>query len=344
MVFLTEYGHLVVDDFGGFLGKKYGRIVYVNRGVKEEFPVKRVRDVVVLGDVSVSSDLIRFLSSSGVSVLFATATGRPLARVVGVRVGGSSANRLAQFRAQGSEAGVVFAKSMVAGKIANMVSNLKYYSKARRASPEVSEKLYGYAERLKALLDELEALRLGSLEEARPAILSVEGRASALYWEGMAHELGEWGFKERLQRFDIEKGGEPDPANLCLNVAYNLLSGQVWRHVLLYGLDPYMGFLHVERPGRVSLVFDLMEPFRPIVDRWVVGSLRSRRLSDFAEQRRSQTVAELRREFYRGFMQDKMEYKSRRITMEAVMFYYVQDVVSFLRGSKTTVSTPYLPW
>lgn len=344
MVLLTEYGHLVVDDYGGFLGKRHGRILYMGRGVKEEFPVKSVRDVIVLGRVSVSADLVRYLASSGVGLMIATPTGRPLARLVGARGGGTAANRLAQYRAYGSERGVRLAKSVIAGKIANMVSNLKYYSKARRMSPEVSRKLYDAAEELKRLGNQLEAISSGSLDEAREEIMQVEGRASALYWEHMAYELSAWGFKGRLKRFDLEKGEEPDPANFCLNIAYNLLSGQLWRHTLSFGLDPYLGFLHVERPGRISLVFDLMEPFRPMVDRWVVSFLRTREKSDFSASRRAGVVSLLRREFYKSFMQDKLEYKSRRMSMEAVMFYYVQEVVSFLRGARETLSTPYIPW
>ena len=60
-----------------------------------------------------------------------------------------------------------------------------------------------------------------------------------------------------------------------LNYAYAVLESQVRIATVSQGLDPTIGYLHSCRPGRVALVYDLMEPLRPQVDRLVLGFLRS---------------------------------------------------------------------
>ena len=56
------------------------------------------------------------------------------------------------------------------------------------------------------------------------------------------------------------------PVNAMLNYAYAVLESQVRIATVAHGLDPTIGYLHTSRPGRVALVYDLMEPLRPRVD------------------------------------------------------------------------------
>ena len=105
-----------------------------------------------------------------------------------------------------------------------------------------------------------------------------------------------------------------------------------------------MGYLHVDRPGRLSLVFDLMEPFRPMVDRFVISFLKRLTPAYFSEKTKNTTISMLKNQFFSDFMQSRIEYKGRKMQMETVMFYYLQEIVSFLRGNKDSIITPYIPW
>jgi CRISPR-associated endonuclease Cas1 len=69
------------------------------------------------------------------------------------------------------------------------------------------------------------------------------------------------------------------PLNALLNYAYGVLESQVRIAVLAAGLDPSVGYLHASHPGRAPLVYDLMEPFRPLVDRLVLQFLSSHTFS-----------------------------------------------------------------
>ena len=69
------------------------------------------------------------------------------------------------------------------------------------------------------------------------------------------------------------------PVNAILNYAYAVLESQVRIATVSQGLDPTTGYLHAVRPGRMALVYDLMEPLRPRVDRSVLDFVRSHSFS-----------------------------------------------------------------
>jgi len=66
------------------------------------------------------------------------------------------------------------------------------------------------------------------------------------------------------------------PANAMLNYAYRVLESSTLIAATSLGLDPYIGFLHADRKGKTSLVYDLMEPLKPVIDRKLIETVRSR--------------------------------------------------------------------
>jgi CRISPR-associated protein Cas1 len=102
----------------------------------------------------------------------------------------------------------------------------------------------------------------------RGDLLNREGRAGAEYWGGVATLLrGRAAFTGREHR------GAADPVNAALNYGYGILQSQVWTAATLAGLEPFAGFIHTDRPGKPSLVLDLMEEFRqPVVDRALLAA------------------------------------------------------------------------
>jgi len=334
---LTEYGHLIVDDFGAVLRKKKKRILVITDDKKEEIPFKSVRDVIVSGKISISSELIKALAKSGVDLLFTTPMGKPVARVVNARAGGTAGNRYEQYKSLEDSRGVKIARSTILGKIRNQMSNIRYYSKSRRMNDVISTKLYDIYTTIKEKYEQLQNEEFEGLEVARKKILAYEGECANYYWDGIKLALDDWNFEGRDQK-------SSDPVNLSLNICYNLLMGQTWKYTLKFGLDPFMGYLHVDRPGKLSLVFDLMEPFRPMVDRFVISFLKKLTPAYFSEKTKNTTISMLKNQFFSDFMQSRIEYKGRKMQMETVMFYYLQEIVSFLRGNKDSIITPYIPW
>ena len=334
---LTEYGHLLIDDFGVTLRKKKKRILIITKEGKEEIPIKSVRDVIISGKANISSELLKALAESGVDVLLTTPMGKPVARVVSAKLGGTALNRIEQYKSLEDSRGVKIAKFIIAGKTRNQMSNVRYYSKSRRMNEELSTRLYEIYEAIKRRYETFLEEDFEDLEAARKRILAYEGEIANYYWDAIKLSLDGWNFPGREQKSE-------DPVNLSLNICYNLLSNQIWKYTLKFGLDPFMGYVHVDRPGKLSLVFDLMEPFRPMVDRFVVSFLKRITPAYFSEKAKSNTIVTLKNQFFSDFMQNRIEYKGRKMQMETVMFYYLQEFVSFLKGNKESFTIPYIPW
>ncbi len=334
---LTEYGHLIIDDFGAILKKKKKRILIVSNDKKEEIPLKSIRDVIISGKISITSELLKELAESGIDVLFTSPTGKPVARLVNAKAGATAGNRYEQYKSLEDSRGIKIAKSVILGKIRNQMSNMRYYSKSRRLNEEISSKLYDLYALIKAKYEQLRDEQFEDLDHARKKLLAYEGECANYYWDGIRIALDDWNFESRDQK-------SSDPVNLSLNICYNLLMGQVWKYTLKFGLDPYLGYIHVERPGKLSLVFDLMEPFRPMVDRFTISFLKKISPAYFSEKSKGTTILMLKNQFFSDFMQNRIEYKGRKMQMETVMFYYLQEVVSFLRGNRDSITIPYIPW
>jgi CRISPR-associated protein Cas1 len=99
--------------------------------------------------------------------------------------------------------------------------------------------------------------------------MGLEGVGGRLYWKQIGNLLPEHlAFEGRRHQ------GADDAANAALNYGYRILMSHVWGAVMNAGLEPFAGFLHVDRSGKPSLVLDLVEEFRqPVVDRAILGWL-----------------------------------------------------------------------
>src|SRR5207248_3345274 len=105
------------------------------------------------------------------------------------------------------------------------------------------------------------------VEERAETLRGLEGTAGRLYWDGVkAIVENKAEFAGRIHQ------GANDPVNSLLNYGYGILYAHVWGAVVNAGLEPFAGYLHVDRPGKPSLVLDMVEEFRqPVVDRTVIA-------------------------------------------------------------------------
>ncbi|RJQ05555.1 MAG: CRISPR-associated endonuclease Cas1 [Bacillota bacterium] len=264
--------HVVVSDFGTFVGKK-GERLQVKRGgeLVQETPFHDIEQVSVFGaGVTISSDAIRECSRQGIQMNFVSGSGEPYAKLVSPALTGTVVTRREQLLGYFDARGVTFAKVTVEAKIRNQANVLKYFAKHRReAAPDLHSRLYDSASQLEELRGELLSLEGDTVDKLREVLLSVEGRAGRQYWamvQAILPETAEFTGRERR--------GATDPVNSLLNYGYGMLYHQVSGALSLAGLDPYAGFLHADRAGKPSLVLDVVEVFRqPVVDRAVIAWL-----------------------------------------------------------------------
>jgi CRISPR-associated protein Cas1 len=268
-----------VSGWGASLGKKSERLVLRRRGhdsILWHIPFDQIHEVHISANgVSISSDALGELAERGIRVFLLAFNGKPIAQLGSPNLTATIAIRRAQFDSAGDARGLHLATAMVAGKLLNQARLLKYFGKNLREShPETFHELSQAIGRILSLRRSILHARWPTLEQARPALMGLEGTAAHHYWNAVALLLNPFvNFPGREHR------GTTDFVNAALNYGYGILYCQVWGAVLAAGLEPFAGFLHTDRPGKPSLVLDLTEEFRaPIVDRTVIAALRLRQL------------------------------------------------------------------
>lgn len=252
-------------------------VVRVDGTARLQVPLLHLASVACFGRVSCSPELMAALAEAGIHVAFFSPRGQLLARVEGMP-GGNVLLRREQYRAADDAVRTLeLARAMVVGKVANARGFLLH---ARRDAAE--ERKPPLAEACERLAQHLRALsRAASVDEVR----GLEGMAARDYFSVFSLLL-----KRHEQAFHF--GGRSrrppkDRINALLSFGYALLMQDCAAALCGVGLDPAVGFLHEERPGRLSLALDLMEELRaPLVDRFVLSLVNRGQLSpdDFLEE------------------------------------------------------------
>ena len=167
----------------------------------------------------------------------------------------------------------------------------------------------------KAALEEAERrltdiARRAQIDQATDALRGLEGEAAATYFGVLDHLIR---VDEPSLRFCGRSRRPPlDPVNALLSLLYTLLTHDCRSALETMGLDPAVGFLHRDRPGRPSLALDLLEEFRPVVADRLALSLVNRRQIGAGAFRRMENGAVLladdaRREIIVAFQERKKE-------------------------------------
>ncbi len=325
---------LFVSTQGAYLSREGENIVVsVEREEKARFPIHLLQGVVCFGNVLVSPFALGVCAENRVFVTFLTESGRFLARVEG-EVSGSVLTRKEQFRrSESGEASGSIAKSVVAAKILNCRTVLQRGARDHPESPGAVD--------LNRASDELRReLLLLEKEVTVDGIRGREGAAAATYFGTFDNlivaQKDYFQFRTRSRRPPL------DPVNALLSFLYTLLIHDTCAGLAAAGLDPQVGFLHRDRPGRPSLALDLMEELRPLLaDRLALSLINRRQVGpkDFvtSESGGVTMTDSLRKEILAAWQKRKQEDITHPFLMEKMpmgLIPYVQGLLlsRFLRG------------
>jgi CRISPR-associated protein Cas1 len=236
-----------------------------------QIPIHGVDGIVAFGRISISPVLLGFCAERGVTISWFSEHGRFLARVEGP-IRGNVLLRRAQYRAADSpKLAASIARSIVIGKVLNQRAVL------RRAIRDHGDTLPD-ADRTSVARasDHLNRVLSGLGKDMDlNQIRGTEGDAARAYFAAFPKLLRvpSFHFSERVRR------PPTDPVNALLSFVYALLTHDARSALEGVGLDPAVGFLHHDRPGRPSLALDLVEEFRAwFADRLVLTLINRRQL------------------------------------------------------------------
>jgi CRISPR-associated protein Cas1 len=239
---------LIVQDQGARIGKKGEEFEIITRQDKYLVRMADVSQVCIMGNIQMTTQALREAVSRDIPVCYFSMGGWFYAIVQGL----SHKNvnlRIMQYRtADNFSESMNFARHFVAAKISNQRTILM------RNHPDLPE----------SVPKELRNLALSARTADCPeTLLCIEGFAAKLYFSHFGGLLsGDEGFGFNFS--GRNRRPPTDPVNAMLSYAYSLLAKDVSIALLSVGFDPFLGFYHRPRYGRVALALDMMEEFRPI--------------------------------------------------------------------------------
>jgi CRISP-associated protein Cas1 len=320
--------HLCIVEQGSFLGVNGKRLVVrSNKEVVAEYPLSRLKSVVIAkSGVSFSSNLLEACAGRGIKFFINDFKGRPCVCLSGVCTHAVSEVRKKQFTFIDSDHAPFLAMNLIKGKIKNQKAVLNYFAKyQQKTSPQNADLL---KEASVDIVNAVNKLKPAFVEAGnwRNKILGIEGWAAARYFQALSvAELLPPAFFQRQKR------GADDVVNSAFNYGYAILSSRIWSAIINAGLEPYAGVLHVERPGKPSLVLDLMEEYRAwTVDRIVI---KKRSLLSGLDELNPKVKKEIIIGVQETFSK-KYYYGGKRLSLDSILQRQVYKLAGCFAGNK----------
>ena len=253
---------LYVTKQGAYVSRDGTNIVIsLDRAELLRLPIHTIEGIVCFGNVMVTPFALGLCGENRVTISFLTENGHFMARSTGPQTGNVLLRRAQHRGSTDAEKTASAARSFVAAKVANARTILMRFIRDH-ALPEGAA-MHTTVDYLAGVLQDLK--RPHPLDRIR----GIEGDAARSYFQVfddlVLTNKSDFFFRERSRRPPL------DNVNALLSFFYALLAHDCTAACESVGLDPQMGFLHADRPGRPSLALDLMEEFRPwLVDRFVL--------------------------------------------------------------------------
>lgn len=317
---------LVIDNYKTFIGRESERFKLLTENEKEEYASGNIEQIVVVKASSISFGAIKLAMENNIDIVYLGKFGHPHARIYPCKLGGTTLTRRKQLEAYNSEKGSHIAKGFITAKIKNQSSLLKSLGKARN-----NAELMQASKSVSKSITKIEILK-GNVDQIRQQLLGIEGNASSTYFTALT----------KILPFNSRDKDAKDPVNISLNYGYGILYSEAERACVIAGLDPYLGFLHMDRYGKPCMTLDLVEEFRqPIVDRAVVTLFSHKQFDESYLEQNGNTVLlsqEGRKniiEAVLGRLNQTITYDEKNISLKQVIAEQARNAARYLLGQNS---------
>ena len=296
-------------------------------------PLHNIERIVTFGHAGASPALMGKCAKNGIELVFMSRSGHFLARVEG-EIKGNVLLRRTQYRfADDKEKSLAIARNIITAKLFNSRWVLERMIRDHGARIDTEH----FAKNSEFLQKSLNQARKAADIDA---LRGIEGEAASVYFsvfdDMILQQKDDFRFVTRSRRPPL------DNVNALLSFAYSLTTSMCASALESVGLDPYVGFMHTDRPGRCSLALDLVEEFRSVLcDRFVLTVINKRIISSDDLVKREDGAVILtengRKNFLSAWQKRKYEELKHPFLEEKVewgMLAYVQAMLMsrYIRG------------
>jgi CRISPR-associated protein Cas1 len=308
---------LVLDGNGSYLGMEKG--CYVLRGKSgeiERYPLfeQEIGEVILKSGNSISTGALASFGFWDIDVLVLTQRGRPVAMLKSLDDDSHVQTRIAQYQASLDERAFTIAKSLV---------------KAKLESQNIILRKYGLDPHLDDFKGSIERTETKNLELFRRRMTGIEGKHTQRYYQQIFGL-----FPEKIRPETREGFMAYDGMNNIFNLAYEILAWKVHRALIKAKLEPYLGFLHSNQMGKMSLVCDFQELYRYLIEDFLIQYCKQISKRDFV------TKFEIASRRKRGKREYLSNSETKRLLDELNDFFESMIEVKRIRhGEKQTIET-----
>lgn len=265
---------IVLDSYGLNLSVRNGCFLISSGKEKRMVHPERITSILVTTACRISTPSILLAANNEIAIVICSRTGKPEARLWSPRFLNTSMLRRSQYGFTRSNSGYDWMKEIIGLKLDIQLANILYLTDRKESLPHETEAVVTEISRSISSLLSLEIVDIETLIKIR----YFEASAAKYYWQLIGKKLPEpFSFAART------KQNPTDVFNPYINYLYGMLRNKVETSILSFGLDPALGCMHRDGYKLPSLVFDLMEPFRPIIDRHLIEAVLDGRLTDTME-------------------------------------------------------------
>lgn len=321
---------IVINDFGQYLGtRNQNFVIYENKKARKEIPFYKASQIILGSGNCVSTSALFWASMFGIDVMIVSKTGRPLSLMMPLSTDKRVKTRMKQYEAYKNSKGSIIAKAILKARIDSQISLLEKYGLD--------------SSHLEVNLEKIN-VENKTIEQIRSRLTGIEGKCAEQYFKQY------WNlFPEYLKPKKREKYKAQTPLNNLLNLGYEILNGEVYKAVLEAHLDPYLGYLHSIQYAKPSLVCDIQEIFRTVIEDFLVAYHQNLTPESF-EQKGQRTFLKSNEKLklileINHFFKKRTPYKRRNYSSKTRIRTIIKEepikLAQYLRGNNTAYE-PFL--
>lgn len=262
---------LVINTPGAYIYKEGECIKIKTKDGTKEISANKIESLLITTATVITTDVIRLCLEKNIDIVFLDEFGDPLGRVWHPKLSGTNLIRRVQLEISEKSEGTYIALKWMINKITLRIGFLK---ELRDRRPQNSRLITHAITTLREAKDKLAQLE-GKPDDIRGTLMGIEGNAGKEYFKTLNFLVPE--------KFHFEgRSARPakDRFNALLNYAYGILYSIVEKSCILAGLDPCIGFFHTDDYNKKSLVYDLIENYRPWAEIVVFNLIAERKVQE----------------------------------------------------------------
>jgi CRISPR-associated protein Cas1 len=256
---------IVLDGHGCYLGMEKGCFIVKDKdGNVQRYPMfeNEIGEIIVSSGNYISTSVLASCGFWSIPIVVMSKNFKPVAVLRSVDDDEHVKTRIAQYEALKNGKGIQIAKQIILSKIETQNLVLKKYGLEQHDLMMVKAKI--------------QSLNSNNLKDIRKRLMPIEGKATEFYFRQIFQLL------PKNLRVDKRKSWKAfDGVNNTFNLAYTMLKYRVHSAVLKAHLEPYLGFVHAEAHSKPSLVCDMMEIYRSLIDNFVIEFSETLKPKDF---------------------------------------------------------------